>query len=123
MDIRDADVLDLSYLKNKKEDTLNQYRMQGLPVDELRTVLDALYDGVPETAFWLTQIRAFYSKKNNLFREHSVYLYLIKNQLTGRRLVEFFKNEEGFLNGMNFIINRMEGRKFTLERIKIDEAL
>ena len=75
------------------------------------------------TAIWLTQIRAFYSKKKNLTREHQVYLWLIRNGLTGQKLIEFFENEDGFLNGMNLIINRIEGRKISLERIKIDETL
>lgn len=116
-------VMDLSHLAKDQKRKLDSYRMQGLPVDQLRSVLDKLYDGVPATAIWLTQIRSFYGKKKNLHREHSVYMWLIKNQLTGQRLVDFFENEEGFLNGMNIIVNRIEGRKLTLTRIKLDEAL
>jgi hypothetical protein len=120
--------LDLSYLKKDnhpldKNKVLDEYRKKGLPVDQLRKVMDTLYNGVPETMFWLAQIRAFYSKKKNLHREHQVYLWLVRNELTGKKLIDFFQNEEGFLNGMNTIINRIEGRKYSLERIKIDEAL
>ena len=115
-------VLDLSYLKKTQEDRFKIHESQGLPVEQLRRVLDTLYDGEPDTAIWLTQIRAFYVKKKNITREHSVYLWLVRNGLTGKKLVEFFQNEEGFLNAMNLIINRIEGRKVSLERIKIDEA-
>ena len=115
--------MDLSYLKKTQEKRFDNYRKRGLPVDQLRRTLDALYDGTPATAIWLTQVRAFYAKKNNLNREHQVYLWLVRNGLTGVKLVEFFENEEGFLNGMNIIINRIEGRRFSLEKIKLDEAL
>jgi len=121
--MKDENVMDLSYLKKTQEDRLNIHRKMGLPVDQLRRVLDVLYDGNVGTAIWLTQIRAFYSKKENITREHQVYLWLVRNELTGSKLIDFFENEEGFLNGMNVIINRIEGRRYSLERIKIDEAL
>ena len=121
--MNDEGVIDLSYLKKTQDDRFKIHEKMGLNVYELRKVLDTLYDGEMGTALWLTQIRSFYSKKDNMTREHQVYLWLIKNRLTGRRLIEFFENEEGFLNGMNLIINRIEGRKISLERIKIDETL
>ena len=119
----DANVLDLSYLKQTQAKRFEAHKLAGLPVDKLRKVLDTLYDGQPATAIYLTQIRAFYAKKKNIHREHSVYLYMVRNGLIGLKLVEFFENEGGFLNGLNFLINRMDGRKYTLETIKIDEAL
>ena len=119
----DENVMDLSHLKKTQEDRFKIHERAGLPVAELRKVLDTLYDGLPETAIWLTQIRSFYAKKKNIDREHQVYLWLVRNGLHGRHLVEFFQNEEGFLNGMNLIINRIEGRKYSLETIKINEAL
>jgi hypothetical protein len=115
--------MDLSYLKKTQKDRFKIHEQQGLPVHQLRKVLDTLYDGEPATAIWLTQIRAFYVKKKNIGREHQVYLWLVRNKLIGKKLVEFFENEEGFLNGMNTIINRIEGRKLSMEKIKIDEAL
>ena len=118
-----TDVMDLSYLKETQKDRFKIHEQAGLPVDKLRKVLDTLYDGTPETALWLTQIRAFYAKKNNIGREHQLYMYMVRQGLCGMKLVEFFQNEEGFLNGMNHLINRMEGRKYTLEEIKISEAL
>lgn len=121
--MKDNEVIDLSHLKKTQGDRFKAHERAGLPVHQLRKVLDTLYDGTPETAIWLTQIRAFYSKKKNIHREHSVYLWLVRNSLIGIKLVEFFENEDGFLNGMNIIINRIEGRKFSLEQIKINEAL
>lgn len=121
--VNDEGVMDLSYLKKTQEDRFKIHEKMGLDVNELRRVLDTLYDGNMGTAIWLTQIRSFYSKKKNLTREHQVYLWLIRNKLVGQKLIEFFENEEGFLNGMNLIINRIEGRKISLERIKIDETL
>jgi len=115
--------MDLSYLKKTQDDRFKIHEKMGLPVDKLRKVLDTLYDGEPATAIWLTQIRAFYVKKKNIGREHQLYLFLVRNGLTGTKLVEFFQNEEGFLNGMNLLINRMDGRKYSLETIKISEAL
>lgn len=118
----DDGVIDLSTLKKTQDERFKVHEQAGLPVHQLRTVLDFLYDGEPATAIWLTQIRAFYAKRSSITREHQVYLWLCRNKLQGKRLVEFFENEGGFLNGMNFIINRMEGRKTHMNNIKIDEA-
>lgn len=123
MDINEPNVMGLGHLKKTQEDRFKIHERAGLPVHQLRKVLDALYDGEPATAIWLTQIRAFYAKKKNITREHQLYLFLLRNELYGKRLVEFFENEDGFLNGMNYLVNRMDGRKYSLERIKIDEAL
>ena len=119
----DNGVMDLSYMKKTQKDRFDIHSRMGLPVDQLRRVLDTLYDGEMGTMIWLSQIRGFYAKKQNVTREHSVYMWLVRNELTGKKLIDFFENEEGFLNGMNLIINRIEGRKISLERIKIDEAL
>lgn len=121
--IEDGNAMDLSYLKKTQESRMKLREALGLDELQLRRVLDTLYDGEMNTAIWLTQIRAFYSKKQNITREHQVYMWLVRNELTGKKLIDFFENEEGFLNGMNTIINRIEGRKISLERIKIDEAL
>jgi hypothetical protein len=132
-------VMDLSYLndkKPKKEDTgqilemdvlkrqaIEKANTQALKEWELRQVLDKLYDGVPETAFWLSQIHAFYAKKQNRYREHAVYMFMVRQGIVGAKIIEFFNEQEGFLNGMNWLINRMDGTKYHLNKIKIDEAL
>lgn len=115
-------ILDLAYLKETQEQRFKAHELAGLPVHQLRVVLDTLYDGEQATALYLTQIRAFYMKKKNITREHQVYLWLVRNKLTGKKLIEFFENEGGFLNGLNKIINRIEARKLSIEKIKIDEA-
>ena len=115
--------MDLSYLKKTQDERFAAHKRAGLPVDQLRRVLDTLYDGVLDNAMWLTKIRSFYVKKENITREHQVYLWLIRNGLTGVKLHQFFTDEGGFLSGMNLIINRMSGRKYSLDEIKIDEAL
>ena len=95
-----------------------------LTVSQIRKVLDTLYDGEPQTTFWIFQIRSFYAKKDDRTREFAVYLWLIRNGITGRRLVEFFEmHNRSFLNGLNTIINRMEGRRYSSEAITIQEAL
>lgn len=101
---------------------LDLYKMQGLPVDQLRRVLDKLYDGVPETTLYLTKIHAFYATKKNMRREHQVYMWMVRNGLTGANLVAFFTDQSGFLGGLNHIVNRIEGKKYYKSDIKIDEA-
>lgn len=130
--------MDLSYLNDKKpkknndeiletdvlkRKAIEQASAHALKEWELRKVLDTLYDGIPETAFWLSQIHAFYAKKQNKYREHAVYMFMIKQGITGPKILEFFNEQGGFLNGLNWLINRMDGRKYSLETIKIDEAL
>ena len=110
-------------MQNFKKKQLDIYRRQGLPVDQLRTLLDNLYDGVPATMLYLAKIRAFYSKKDNIHREHQIYLWLSGNKLCGQKLVDFFEENDGFLGGLNLAVNRMDGRKYSLNTIKIDEAL
>jgi len=92
-----------------------------LDKNQLRKVIDSIYDGESETFFWIMQIQAFYVKKANVFREQQVYLWCIKNKVTGKKFIEFF-NCHGFLNGLNFIVNKMDGRKYSQEKIKINEA-
>ena len=97
--------------------------MDKLEIYQLRKVLDTLYSGEPETMLYLAQIRAFYAKKKDITREHRVYLWLVKNGLTGKKLVNFFLNEGGFLNGMNTIINFIEGTQRNRRVIKADELI
>lgn len=74
---------------------------------ELRKVLDYLYDGVEATAMPLLQCR-------NFKQEHDIYKWLYRNQIKGKKLVEFFQNESktvdgaGYLNAINEIIKRIE---------------
>lgn len=81
-----------------------------LEVTQLRKILDYLYDGIPETAMPLLQCR-------NFKQEHDIYLWLYRNQIKGKKLVEFFSNEsntldgKGYLNAVNEIIRRIQREK------------
>jgi hypothetical protein len=95
------------------EDTLNNI--------QLKFLLNRLYDGNDATIFYLLQLHAFYSKKKDKNREHSILLWLAKNGLTGQKLVDFFGQFEGsFLNGLNYIVSKIDRRN---RLININEAL
>jgi hypothetical protein len=85
--------------------------MIRLSPQRLRHVLDTLYDGEPGTAMPLFQCR-------NFKEEHDVFLWLYRNDIKGRKLIEFFQNESsekdgsGYLNAINEIIKRIRAEKF-----------
>lgn len=105
-----------------KQKFLDKLEAEGLPVCQLRQVLNKLYDGTPTTMLYLSQIRGFYSKKKDMTREHLIYMELVRNKLTGTRLVQFFEEQGGFLSGLNWLVNKVEGNKYHQKTIKIDEA-
>ena len=80
----------------------------------LRKVLDRLYDGEMGTSFYLLQCRNFPKY------EHQIYLWLDRNGLHGKKLIEFFQNEsfshdgQGALNGINFIVRKITNNKFNV---------
>lgn len=88
-----------------------------LEVNQLRKVLDYLYDDVPETAMALLQCR-------NYKQEHDIYLWLYRNNIKGKKLVEFFQNEsaaqdgKGYLNAINEILKRITYEKNKRANIK-----
>lgn len=94
--------------------TLNNY--------QLRRLLDSIFDGTPETFFYIKQIQAFYVKKKSTYREQQVYLWCVRNKITGQKFVDFFK-EGGVLNALNYIVNKLDGNKFHKKNINISEAL
>lgn len=77
-----------------------------LEVTELRKVLDYLYDGNPATMMPLMQCR-------NFKQEHEIYVWLYRNGIKGKKLIEFFENEsntqdgKGYLNAINEILKRI----------------
>lgn len=91
----------------------------ALTNDQLRTVLDALYDGNEATTPILINIQ--YSYK----RAHHIFLWLVRNQLRGQKLVDFFRNESGdldgggLLSGVTKILNSLDG--VTKRRLKANE--
>ena len=88
---------------------------------QLRKLLDTIYDGHNETFFYIMQIQAFYVKKKSKRREQQVYLWCVRNKIVGENFVNFFK-ANGFLDGMNYIVNKLNGNKNFMNNIKIDEC-
>ena len=86
-------------------------RVTILDERRLRVVLDYLYDGHPGTMKHLLQCR-------NFREEHDIYLYFYRNGIKGKKLVEFFQNEsgtvdgEGSLNAINEVIKRIRAERF-----------
>ena len=93
----------------------------GLSNIQIRKILDSIYDGETETFFYIMQIQSFYCKKQNKERELRVYLWFIKNKVTGKKFIEFFRRA-GFLEGLNHVVNRLDGRKHHSNIMKINEA-
>jgi len=94
----------------------------GLNLYQIRKVLDVIFDGTPQTFFYIKQIQAFYVKKKSNHREHQIYLWCIRNKVTGQKFVDFF-DHQGFLNGLNYIVNKLNGNKNHLKNINLEEAL
>ncbi len=94
----------------------NQQSEFNLSPDKLRNVLNYLYDGVPETHFYMLNIN------DNYVRGHLMLLWLAQNKLKGKKLVEFFKNcsedGEGVLPGVSHILSRLDGKKHSYEHVK-----
>ena len=86
--------------------------METLPPHRLRRVLDYLYDGEPETFRLLENINTNYR------RAHRIFLWLVRNEIKGKKLVEFFQNESGeadglgILSGIVFILSHIDGIKY-----------
>lgn len=84
-----------------------------------KKTLDYLYDGEPKTAFPLLWVC-------NTYKEWPAMLnWLVKNEMRGKKLVEFFGNESpdggGFHSGATLILSRIKGHKYHLKNIKADE--
>lgn len=83
----------------------------------LRVMLDYLYDGHFQTHSILLQIR------HNYKRFWQVYSWLAKNKIRGAKLVEFFAdargdvNGQGVLQGVTKILNKVDGRHFHGEKL------
>lgn len=86
----------------------------------LRSVVDYLYDGVPEA------FTAIYFIKGNFKEWELIFKYLKDNKIRGQSLVDFFKNESdetggGYLLGVTLILSRIKGHKNLIKTVKIDE--
>lgn len=101
------DQLRLKYITNE---------LQGM-----RKILDYLYDG-EQGAF-----NAMFFIKSNYKEWDKIIMWLFKNQLKGKRMVEFFQNESpdggGYHMGVTLILSRIKGQKNFEQTIKLDELL
>lgn len=92
-----------------KFEELNRY--------QLRKVADYLYDGVPEVAHLMAQVRQFKDGDR-------VLLWLVKNKIRGQRMVDFFKEEsgkdssKGVMRGVQRALSFINGHKRYLEPLK-----
>jgi len=90
---------------------------------QLRRVLDALYDGEPLAFPTLLAIN------NQYKRAHYIFMWLLRQKITGMKVVEFFQNEsgdsdgKGLLSGVTFILNKIDGEPHRKGRLKITELL
>ena len=88
-------------------------------LDNMRKVLDYLYDG-NQDAFSI-----MYYIKNNFKEWESMLLWLKTNDLRGQKLVDFFKHESpdngGYIHGCMLILSRIKGNKNGVEAVKINE--
>lgn len=62
--------------------------MEELDRYQLRRVADYLYDGIPETAHLMSQLRQFKDGDRIL-------LWLVRNGMRGQKMIDFFKEENG----------------------------
>lgn len=84
-----------------------------------KKTLDYLYDGEPLTVMPLLFIQQNYKQWRDIFN------WLVKNEIRGKKLVEFFQNESpdggGVHMGVTHILSRLKGHKFSEVGIKSDE--
>lgn len=93
--------------------------VKPLQTKQIRKVLDFLYDGVPATHQYLIFI------DSTFIRAHKMFLWMVRNELKGKKLVEFFQNESpdggGHICGCATIISRMDGRKYSINYVNAVE--
>ena len=87
----------------------------------LKKTLDYLYDGNAMTVKPLLIIRNTYKQYPDIFN------WLVKNDIKGQKLVEFFQNESpdggGVHLGVTHILSKIKGHKNTIVGIKGNELL
>lgn len=92
---------------------------QDAEILRLKKVMDYLYDGNQQT------FAPLYFLKTNYKEWRSMFVWLVENQIKGKKLVEFFQNESpdggGYHMGATLILSRIKGHKNNTESIKIDE--
>ena len=87
----------------------------------LRILLDYLCNGEQEA------FNILYFIKSNYKEWDAMLIYMKRNNLRGKRLIEMFKNEspdgQGYHMGATHILSRLKGHKFSDAMIMVDELL
>ena len=101
-----------------------RHKIERLTRAQLRTLLDCLYDGEPQVAWYLYRVEC------QFIRSHHIFMWLAKNNIKGKKILEFFKNQndnsggESILRGVTYILNQIDGlQKHFLENLKADELI
>lgn len=79
--------------------------------DQWRRLYEVLCDGQLKAAMPMTFIKQFKDAPE-------IYFWLRRNKVQGKKLVELFK-ERGNLGAVQFIRDRIHGRKFTSEKVTV----
>lgn len=89
--------------------------IEGLNINQWRKLFETLCDGEQDAALPLTYMRQF---KDCI----PMYFWLRKNRVEGKRLVDFFK-EHGNLGAVQYMHDRMYGRKYSSEKMKVSDLV
>jgi len=85
----------------------------------LKKVMDYLYDGEQEC------FTIMYFIKQNYKQWQDILLWMYKNQLKGKKMIQMFQNESpdggGYHMGVMHIVSRLDGMKHEIRNIKLDE--
>ena len=93
---------------------------ENLTQTQLKLVAEKLWNGEHKALHYIGQI--------NQFKEgHRVLLWLVRNNITGMELVNFFKDEAGdesamgVLSGVSKAISRINGFKHTTNKLNLGD--
>ena len=91
-------------------------------IQNLKRIFEYVADGNIEAANILIYIKSNYKEWGKMI------LWLKQNNIRGKNLVDFFKNESdesggGYFLGCTLILSRIKGHKNTLVGVKIDELI
>ena len=95
--------------------------VDSLDKEQLKKVLDTLFGDLLGDQAKVIELHSYLIFLNQYKKVHYMYLWLIRNQLVGRRLLEFFKEFDSHLDIAIYLLNRLEGRVYTKEWYKADE--
>ena len=89
--------------------------IDGLSTHQWRTIFETLCDGDKNAVMPLTYIKQF---KDCI----EIFFWLRRNRVQGRKLVEFFR-DKGNLNAVQYIRGRVQGRRFTSEKLNASDLV